>query len=63
MFKEIKKLINIAGTDIINRIFESITIHNQQFNQDAFTNTETIITAFDNQFKNFTDILTSNFNI
>jgi hypothetical protein len=63
IYKGISKTIINTGTEIINRIFESITITYQQTNQDVNINTEIIITTFDNHIKKFTDILISNFNI
>jgi hypothetical protein len=52
-----------TGKDIIDRIFESITITYQQINQDMNMNTGMIITIFNNQFSNFSDTVISNFNI
>jgi hypothetical protein len=48
---------------IVKRIFESITITIQQLNQDASANSRIIITSIDNQFRNTTESITSNFNL
>jgi hypothetical protein len=63
MYKGIKQIIVGAGKDIIEGIFEYITITYQQINQDININTGTIITTFNNPFNNFSDTVISNFKL
>jgi hypothetical protein len=63
MYKGIKQMVVCTGKDIMDRIFESITIAYQQINQDMNTNTRTITSTFNNQFNSLSDTAISNFNI
>jgi hypothetical protein len=63
IYKGFKQMINGTGKDIIERIFESITITYRQINQDMNMNTGTIISTFNNQFNDLSVTITSNFNI
>jgi hypothetical protein len=63
MYKGFKQTINETGKSIIERIFESITITYQQFNQDMIANTGNILSIFNNQFNELSNTITSNLNI
>jgi predicted transcriptional regulator len=56
-------MITNTGKDIIERIFESITITYQQINQDMSMNFEMVTSTFTKQFSDLSNIITSNFNI
>jgi hypothetical protein len=63
MYKGFKQMINGTGKDIIERIFESISITYQQVNQDLNANAGNIISTFNNQFNELSNTITSNLNI
>jgi hypothetical protein len=63
MYRGLNNSIIMAGANIINRIFESITITYQQLHQDAITNIRAIMGNSDNKSRNLTETITSNFNI
>jgi predicted acetyltransferase len=63
MYKGFKQIINGTGKDIIERIFESISITYQQINQDMNTDTRNILSRFNDQFSELSNTVTSNLNI
>jgi hypothetical protein len=63
MYKSLKQIINNTGLNIIDRIFESITITYQQITNDANANRNTIISTLSNQFNEFSSNFITEFNM
>jgi hypothetical protein len=63
MYKNLKQIINNTGLNIIDKMLESITVTYQQITNEAITNRNTIISTLSNQFNQFSDNFTTEFNM